>query len=170
MKILKFFSFVISLIILTCCNKNFGGIEPCDNCSTNIFQCKLNGKDWKSDCIPDPLFRCNSIIVEYYASDKYLGVIAVNDQINEGMHFGIHNFDLNSHSWQKFRYYDDIYSDYKLIKDCQFFSLDTSFIDNFRIINLDENKRIIKAEFQFNIFNNCNKFLEIRNGLISIKY
>lgn len=158
------------LLFLSCCTDDSGGTDPCKDCFKNEFKCKINGVDWSTYCEPDPLFGYKSIIIEYYNVDKYLGIIAVNDNLNNGMHLAIRNVDLYNRSWQRLRYYNDIYSDHNKNSGCKLFELDTFNTENFKILQLNETERILDAEFKFKCYSNCLDTIQINSGILKIKY
>ncbi len=63
-----FFKFVLSVIFIlisSCANE-----DPCPRCFEDIVTCKVNGKEWRSNCISnDPLFGCRAIDCHYYYTE-----------------------------------------------------------------------------------------------------
>ncbi|NOT36833.1 MAG: hypothetical protein HOP11_05605 [Saprospiraceae bacterium] len=165
MKNLMLFSSILSILFLTCCDKNSSGMEPCNNCHTNIFQCKINGVDWKPDCIPDPLFGCNSIETQYYLHTNWLGINCIND-------FNKISFALYS---ENIKYLDSIslidvtMANLSKNKDCIIYKIDSSQFSYLKIIEINETKRIIEGSFACSLINKC-ETLRISDGYFKLKF
>ncbi|NOT38018.1 MAG: hypothetical protein HOP11_11625 [Saprospiraceae bacterium] len=168
MKNLKLYTSILSILFLTCCDKNSGGMDPCDNCHTNIFKCKINGVDWKPDCIPDPLFGCNTFMIQYYPLDKFFEISGDNPYNKLGLHFVVRNVETGMKLPIEYDY--AVYADYSKKASCISYQLDTTNINCFIIESNNESKRIVKGKFSFSCFNNCLDTVGITDGIFDLSY
>ncbi|NOT35888.1 MAG: hypothetical protein HOP11_00760 [Saprospiraceae bacterium] len=83
MKNILYLSIINLIITFSCCQEE----EPCPTCFDNIVSCKVNGKDWVSNCISnDPLFGCSAVRCYYsFNLARGLDFSAVNDRDNSGI-------------------------------------------------------------------------------------
>ncbi|NOT36831.1 MAG: hypothetical protein HOP11_05595, partial [Saprospiraceae bacterium] len=159
---------ILSILFLTCCDKNSGGMDPCDNCHTNIFKCKINGVDWKSDCIPDPLFGCNSISLTFDNNSNDLEIIGSNDKLKNVIKLSSRSIIMNSKSFLKD---NSGYSDRNFTGGCNYFEFikDTSYT-YIKVNDLDRSKRILTCVFEMHCLGRCGDLIKVTNGRFSVKY
>ena len=166
------FIFVIGIIfiLISSCTVE----DPCPRCFEDIVTCKVNGKEWRSNCISnDPLFGCRPITTHYYIYDgKSLSISAINDQNNNGIRIdysgkkgGItlgHNVISNR---------DIGFSNYLLNGNCiRLDSIDYNF-NNYLILDaIDTFNYIVEGKFGFSSFNLCGDTITITEGYFKTKF
>lgn len=155
------FYFSLSIFLISCC----GDSEPCTDCHTNIFTCKINGVDWKPDCIPDPLFGCNSIETQYYLNTNWLGINCINDF--DKISFALYSENIkNSDS---IRLTDLTMANLHMNKDCLTYKIDSSQFSYIKIIKIDEYKRVIEGSFACSLINECETLI-ISSGYFKLNF
>ncbi|HMW38776.1 MAG: hypothetical protein K1X68_05910 [Saprospiraceae bacterium] len=158
------FSFLI-LFMFSCCQNE----DPCPTCFKDIVRCKVNGKEWVSNCASnDPLFGCNSIKTKYNNDPPFFEFLAFNDKLGDGFHLISRSSFKLLDTVNQYNYERSYYNKNK-IDDCHGFSIDTS-VGFFIIKKFDSNSRIIKGEFEFECFNNCKDTISISDGYFALSY
>lgn len=151
-----------------CCDKSSNGMEPCDTCDVNSFQCKINGVDWKSDCIPDPPFGCNSISITFDDNANDIEITGINEYLKSSIKLNARSLKIDSRTSLKD---NSGYSDRNLTGGCNSFELelDTS-ISYIKIMNLDNNNRVLTCIFEMRCLGICGEVININEGKFSTKY
>ena len=171
-KLLNFKYVILIIIVLFICSCN--NEAPCPRCFEDIVTCKVNGKEWRSNCIStDPLFGCRPITTHYYIYDgKSLSLSALNDMKNSGIRidysgkFGGIILGKNNISNRDFGF-----SNYSLIGNCiRLDSIDHNF-NNFLILDvIDTLNYIIEGKFEFRSYNLCGDSITITDGHFKSKF
>lgn len=64
-----FYILLFSLFIICSCNTKDEAVKPIPDCSEKgmceIMTCKVDGKDWYSDCKPDLFFGCDPVFSDF---------------------------------------------------------------------------------------------------------
>ena len=154
----------IILLLLSSCEKNNN--SACVDCYNNIVRCKINGVDWKPYCEGDLVFGCTPYKIQYYEDTKYLEFGASNSKLNNGFGFVVRKLIDNSSS----RFEDFDFGSNISVPKCIYFKIDTTFNSRLNLLNLNTSKRIIKAEFNAILLNECGDTTKITDGYLDINY
>ncbi|MFN8280122.1 MAG: hypothetical protein U0V49_07545 [Saprospiraceae bacterium] len=163
------FSFLV-LFMFSCCQ----GEDPCPACFKDIVRCKVNGKEWVSNCVSnDPLFGCKAVRCDYsYNQDKGLSLSAIDDSNNSGISlnqfsgFGGGILGGNSIQQRELKL-----SNYKLVGNCiRLDSLDFSYNNFFILDRIDTLKFIIEGRFNFRVYNLCGDTATVTDGYFKTKF
>jgi len=164
------FPFLFALNIIQGCRND----EPCSKCFESIVTCKVNGKEWHSNCISeDPIFGCRAVRCHYsYNTEKGLDFSGVNDKNNTGLTldqasaWGGAQIGVNTIQQREFGY-----TNFNLDGNCiTLDSLDFSYNNFFKIQSVDVINSIIEGSFQFKVYNCCGDTATITNGFFKTKY
>jgi hypothetical protein len=162
--------FGLYIIILASCDPD----EPCPTCFEDIVRCKVNGKDWVSNCkSTNPLFGCSSVRCYYYYKTDYdLSISSVNDKddirigMDQSSSDGGAKIGLNTIEKGDF-----VLNNSNLNGNCiLFLDIDTSYNNKFEVITIDTINYIIEGHFQFKAFNNCGDTSTVTNGYFKTKF
>ncbi len=158
--------FAISIVILSSCNKE----DPCPSCFEDVVTCKVNGKEWRSNCISnDPLFGCRAVNCYYYIKDDYgLNLLAGNINPNSGLEINIRNLKLGNNNI-KSRSFG--YTDMKLLGNCiKIDSLVPNYLNEMNVVKIDTVNYILEGKFAYQVHNFCGDTITISNGYFKTKF
>ena len=160
------FSILITtiLLLLSSCEKNNN--SACVDCYNNIVRCKINGVDWKPYCEGDLVFGCTPFQVQYYDDVKYFELHASNSIIPSGFVFVIRSVLVDTST----KFEDYVFSTGKIVPICRKFYIDTNSNSAFKLLDLNTSKRIIKAEFNAILLNECGDTTKITDGYLDLFY
>ena len=165
----KFVLGIIFILISSCADE-----DPCPRCFEDIVTCKVNGKEWQSNCIShDPLFGCTSVGCYYYFRDdhsmtlnsiddlaninieisqsKLTGGLKIGNQILRSRDVRIGNRNQNGNCFE-YEY------------------LDSTFNNNLLINKIDTINYIIEGQFEFKVNNHCGDTATITDGHFKTKF
>lgn len=171
-KVVYSFHLLFAIFIMQGCRKEY----PCPTCFESIITCKVNGKEWKSNCVSnDPLFGCRAVsCYYYYNSDFSLDFFAGNSDnnstlvmnqysINGGAKLGLNSVDQN-----------ELYFIDRSLPDSNNCSrlknLESTGSNIFEITILDTINYIIAGRFAFTVSNNCGDTIKITDGYFKSKF
>lgn len=165
----KFVIYIVSILISSCADE-----DPCPRCFEDIVTCKVNGKEWRSNCISnDPLFGCRSITTHYYIyNGNSLNISALNDHNNSGIRIDYSGINGGiAHSHNMIPNIDFGYSNYLLTGNCiRLDSMENNF-NNFLILDkIDTFNYIVEGKFGFSSFNLCGDTITITEGYFKTKF
>lgn len=150
--------------------------DPCPRCFEDIVTCKVNGKEWRSNCISnDPLFGCSSINCYYYIKDNFgLDFSASSDNNNTAINLdqntgnGSAKLGLNNIEQNEVFYINRNFTNQN---DCsRLKNLDINYRNYFEIKSIDSINFIITGAFEFRVYNNCGDTSTITNGYFKTKF
>lgn len=148
--------------------------ETCPNCFKDFVRCKVNGKEWESNCVSnDPLFGCRAVRCDYsYNLKRGLSISAINDanssgiSLNQFSAWGGGIFGDNSIQQRELKL-----SNYNLLGNCiRMDSLDFSYNNYFILENIDTLNFIIEGRFGFRVYNLCGDTAIVTDGYFKTKF
>jgi len=159
----------ISVMLLSSCQEE----DPCPRCFEDIVTCKVNGKEWRSNCISnDPLFGCRAVTCYYYYKEGAgLDLNSTSDlenitfsigkaSIDGGAKIGINQLNANR----------ILIHDHDLIGNCIQYRGDTSIENNIELTLIDTINYIIEGKFQCGGINTCGDTIILTNGYFKTKF
>ncbi len=158
------------LFLITCslsCEK-----DKCKNCYPTIFECKVDGKSWKTSCESQDIFGCSALDIQVYLKSKSIEIYAKNDNENSSMSLFLVksiNIGINKLYFGP----NDIYTkfvDANKIHSCRVFKIDTLLTNFINITKLDTINQILQATFEFTGINDCGNKVKITDGKIDAIY
>ncbi|MCC6815509.1 MAG: hypothetical protein IT267_03740 [Saprospiraceae bacterium] len=167
--VIYFLSLTITLLF-SCCKED----DPCPTCFDNIVRCKVNGKDWVSNCVSnDPLFGCKAVTTYYYVQDGCgLNLSATNDILNTGVSINQHSsrggakLGLNEISYLEFRF-----RNHSLIGNCtRLDSINFNYSNYLIIDQIDTINNLLEGRFGFQNYNLCGDTVTVTDGYFKTKY
>ena len=162
---LKFVICVIFILISSCADEDL-----CPRCFEDIVTCKVNGKEWRSNCISiDPLFGCKAVNCYYYIKDDYgLNLLAGNDNPSSGLEINIRNLKLGNNNI-KSRSFG--YTDLNLFGNCiKLDSLIPNYLNVMNVFTIDTVNYILQGKFAFRVYNSCGDTVTISDGYFKTKF
>ncbi len=164
LKILPTLLAIMSILTFTTCEKN-----TCQNCYPTIFECKVDGKTWKTSCESKDLFGCSALDVQLYSNS--ISIVAKNNDkdeiikliVKENIGEGIFNL------------YDGPNDIYTILFSSNFGScrekrIDSSLKNSFVITKLDTVNQILQGTFEFTTLNPCGKEIKVTAGKVDVIY
>ncbi|NOT35889.1 MAG: hypothetical protein HOP11_00765 [Saprospiraceae bacterium] len=157
-------------LLFSCCKEE----EPCSTCFENVVRCKINGKDWVSNCKSnDPLFGCWDLLCYYYFRSGNGFEIRANSSVdnnsininvfsaNGGLINGLNNLASNEIG----------YSDFANSGNCsKYRRQDTNYFNNLVIEQIDTFNFIVIGSFSFKVHNECGDSTLITDGYFKTKF
>ncbi|MCO6485456.1 MAG: hypothetical protein J5I41_06720 [Saprospiraceae bacterium] len=143
-----------------------------DNWHKDVFRCKINGEEWKAQCVSDPLFGCSAVDCQYYWKDTKGFEIA-------GINRSIQNETYQSMSFSKYTTIvgdnliplrKEAYKDWNKPSGCRFHDLDTTSMRRLTILEVDTVNFLIKGTFEFTAINNCQDTMRITDGFFHVNF
>lgn len=167
MKKLYILAFVLLTSIFTSCEK-----DNCKNCYPTVFECKVDGKTWKTSCESKDFFGCTASDFKYYDFIPGLNLTGKNDNKNTYLTLEIRKNKLKIGNNQL--YIDDFVGTYFGDKNnqegCERYRLDTLKPYNFFLSEFDTLNQIIKGTFYFTGKDKCGKTKKITDGKFDLIY
>ncbi|MBK9631660.1 MAG: hypothetical protein IPO62_11440 [Saprospiraceae bacterium] len=169
-KVVYSFHLLFAIFIMQGCRKEY----PCPTCFESIITCKVNGKEWKTNCVSnDPLFGCRAVRCYYsYNEERGLDFSGVNDNNKTGLTldqasaWGGAQIGINTIQQREFGY-----TNFDLEGNCiSLDSIDLSYNNFFKIQSIDATNSIIEGNFQFKVYNYCGDTATITDGYFKTKY
>jgi len=160
----------ISVMVLSSCQEE----DPCPRCFEDVVTCKVNGKEWRSNCISnDPLFGCRAIDCHYsYNEEKGLSLEAGNSKnssgltLDQGSAWGGAKLGVNSIEQNEIRFIN-----FNLTGNCsRLDSVDFSYKNYFILDKIDTTNYILEGRFGFKVYNNCGDTATITDGYFKTKF
>ena len=141
---------LLPLLLAASCKKD----EP-ENLYSNYVSCKVNGKDWKSNCTDDILLGCSSIDCLFsWSFPKNIQLYSVNKEEKSQMFFVFRNIDSLNRS-----------SSYIYGVDTIKYYLDTTKTNFFSISDTtDKAKFNIRGIFELILISDSNETIKLTNG------
>ena len=162
----KVFYLLLALFALAImsCGKN-------DPQPDQIFRCKVNGADWKVQCLSDNPFNCDAIDCLYYLSDRGFEISAYNRNANQSIIFSCRSTIIGTNT---IRYRPRAFKDFSINSNCGFYDLDTNKVHTLTILEIDTINLRIKGEFEFEAFDDfkdCDSArVTITEGYFDVRY
>ena len=160
---------VIFILISSCADE-----DPCPRCFEDIVTCKVNGKEWRSNCISnDPMFGCRVIVCHYsFNETKGLNLIAGNSSNHSSI--GLFQFSswgglkLGKNSIQSRELEFDNYNNEStcIVLD----SIEYSYTNYFVVDKIDTTNYFLEGRFGFKVYNNCGDTATITDGHFKTKF
>lgn len=148
--------------------------ETCPNCFKDFVRCKVNGKEWESNCVSnDPLFGCDPITCYYYIKDDYgFSLHAGSSNDNNGISL------IQASGWGGARLGMNIinYREFGLrnlnnINNCIYLdSIDFNFNNFFQLLKIDTVNFVVEGKFGFKVFNLCGDTATVTDGYFKSKF
>jgi hypothetical protein len=167
LKLLSILLLPFSMVILTTCSKN-----TCENCYPTVFECKVDGKTWKTSCESKDIFGCTASDFKYYDYIPSMTLRGDNDNLNSSLELKVRNQRLNIGDNKLYidEFIGTYFGDGNNQKGCEIYKLDTLFSHRFNIIELDTVRQIIKGNFHFTGKDKCGKTKKITEGKFDLIY
>ncbi|MCO6486587.1 MAG: hypothetical protein J5I41_12505 [Saprospiraceae bacterium] len=144
---------------------------PTPSWHKDVFHCKVNGEEWKAQCVSDPLFGCSAVDCLFYppSSGVEFSAIRMNyDQsINQSIGFSKYSTIIGDNEIQ-FRL--RAYKDWNKPSGCRFHDLDTISVRRLTILEVDTVNFLIKGTFEFTAINNCQDTMRITDGYFHVNF
>lgn len=167
---LKYIIHIILVLYIYSCSDE----DPYPRCFEDIVTCKVNGKEWRSNCMSnDPLFGCRSVTCYYYIKSGYgfdlnisndkenTGLVITKNSFNGGLHFGENILSQSN---------DLEYWNRDIEGNCKVFYKDSDLVSTITIINLDTINFIVEGTFIGFTSNICGDKVSITNGHFKTKF
>ncbi len=148
--------------------------DPCPTCFKDIVRCKVNGREWVSNCVSnDPLFGCNASSCYYYfLSGNGFDLNSTNDQNNTGL--VLRKTSQTGGLLPGINFLTSIYElefwDHSLNGNCKILVLDSEFQSILNISKIDTINYIIEGHFLGKAKNSCGDTVKITDGYFKTKF
>ncbi|MCO6485457.1 MAG: hypothetical protein J5I41_06725 [Saprospiraceae bacterium] len=144
---------------------------PTPSWHKGVFHCKVNGEEWKAQCVSDPLFGCNAVDCQYYWDTKGFEISAVNitydKTTNNSLHFFARPAIIGT---AEIIFLSREYKDWNKPSGCRFHDLDTTSMRRLTILEVDTVNFLIKGTFEFTAINNCQDTVRITDGFFHVNF
>ncbi len=138
----------------------------------DVFRCKVNGVEWTSKCVSDPLFGCNAIDCQYYWKDtKTISLRATRRLANNSIYQGLRLYRYKSKIGDNhLQLTTEQYLDWNKPSACIGHDMDTTSVRRLTILEVDTVNFLIKGTFEFTAINNCQDTMRITDGFFHVNF
>jgi hypothetical protein len=137
----------------------------------DIFHCKVNGEEWKPQCVSDPLFGCDPVDCQYYGDTKTIELTAVRRSNDKSVFQGMILYKYKSLMGDNvIGNFKEIFTDWNKPAACIGHDMDTTSVRRLTILEVDTVNFLIKGTFEFTAINDCQDTMHITDGYFHVNF